>query len=127
VASHYATAGILAFVVDAADAASFRKAAQFLLDIFTNTTVQQNAPLMCIVCNKTDLPNALGVDGVRQELEKELTELKGKPLPKSAVAVGRADAPFDFGVDAPCPVSFVSCSAAQGELTELSTFILKNY
>jgi signal recognition particle receptor subunit beta len=133
VADFYPVAGVVAFVVDAADP-SFRKAAEFLYDIFSNAKFNDVAPKMMIACNKSDVSGAASVDAVRAALEKELTKLKKTRSSletegdddTSTVPVGRDGVAFEFATDAPCEVTFTKCSVKNGDMDELATFLLKN-
>ncbi|KAJ0406101.1 hypothetical protein P43SY_008352 [Pythium insidiosum] len=133
VADFYPVTGCVVFLVDAADP-SFRKAAEFLYDIFSNAKFNDVAPKLLIACNKSDLSSAASVNAVKEALEKELTKLKKTRSSletegeedTSTVPVGRDGAAFEFDVDAPCEVTFTRCSVKKGDMEELSTFVLKN-
>ncbi|TMW56146.1 hypothetical protein Poli38472_008794 [Pythium oligandrum] len=133
VADYYPVTGCVVFVVDAADQ-SFRKAAEYLYDIFSNAKFNDLAPRMLIACNKTDIKSAATVEVVKEALEKELTKLKKTRSSletegeedTSVVPVGRDGVAFEFAVDAPCEVTFVKSSFKAGDVDDVATFVLKN-
>lgn len=134
VADYYPITSCIAFVVDASDVASFRKAAEFLYDIFANKTVNDLSPPVIVVCNKSEASGAVSTQVVRDALEKELTKLKTTRSSLETegddddhdllqVPVGRDEAPFQFDVDAPCEVSFVKCSVKDADIYEVVRLI----
>jgi signal recognition particle receptor subunit beta len=133
VADYYPVTGCIAFLVDAADP-SFRKAAEYLYDIFANAKLNDKPPKLVIACNKSDVAGAASIDVVRASLEKELTKLKKTRSSletegdedTSTVPVGRDGVAFEFAIDAPCEITWTKCSVKNGDMDELSTFLLKN-
>ncbi|RLN20763.1 hypothetical protein BBJ28_00012715 [Nothophytophthora sp. Chile5] len=130
----YPVAGCIVFFVDASDAPSFRKAAEFLYDIFANKKVNDLTPPILVACNKSDAAGAASPQAVRDALEKELTQLKktrssletegdDDEQDLSQVPVGRDGSPFQFDVDSPCEISFTKCSVKSGSINEVVTFI----
>ncbi|KAH7488279.1 hypothetical protein PRIC1_007605 [Phytophthora ramorum] len=134
VGDFFPVAGCIAFFVDASDLSSFRKAAEFLYDIFANKKVNDQTPPIMVVCNKSEAPGASSPQTVRDALEKELTQLKttrssletegdDDEQDLSQVPVGRDGAPFQFDVDSPCEISFVKCSVKDAEIHDVVRFI----
>ncbi|CEG37400.1 Signal recognition particle receptor, beta subunit (small G protein superfamily) [Plasmopara halstedii] len=134
VADFYPVTSCIVFFVDASDVASFRKAAEFLYDIFANKNVNDQSPPLMVVCNKSEAVGAVGSQVVRDALEKELTKLKATrssletegdddEQDLTQVPVGRDGAPFQFDVDAPCEILFVKCSVKDAEISDVVHFI----
>ncbi|CAI5702810.1 hypothetical protein KXD40_004215 [Peronospora effusa] len=134
VVDFYSMTGTIVFFVDASDTPSFRKAAEFLYDIFANKKVNDQTPPIMVVCNKSDISGAASPQMVRDALEKELTQLKttrssletegdDDEQDLSQVPVGRDGAPFQFDVDAPCEISFVKCSVKDADIHDVVRFI----
>lgn len=107
---------------------------RFLYDIFANKKVNDQAPPIMVVCNKSEASGASSPQAVRDALEKELTQLKTTrssletegdedEQDLSQVPVGRDGANFEFDVDSPCEISFVKCSVKDANIHEVVTFI----
>ncbi|KAF4321469.1 hypothetical protein JM18_003347 [Phytophthora kernoviae] len=133
-ADFYPVTGCIAFFVDASDVPSFRKAAEFLYDIFANKKVNDQTPPIMVVCNKSDEKSAASPQAVRDALEKELTQLKttrssletegdDDEQDLSQVPVGRDGAPFQFDVDSPCEITFAKCSVKDADIIDVVRFI----
>uniref|UniRef100_M4B3E5 Signal recognition particle receptor subunit beta n=1 Tax=Hyaloperonospora arabidopsidis (strain Emoy2) TaxID=559515 RepID=M4B3E5_HYAAE len=133
-ADFYPVAGCIAFFVDASDVPSFRQAAEFLYDVFANKKVNDLTPPIMVVCNKSDMREAVSPQVVRDALEKELTQLKKtrssletegdeEDQDLSQVPVGRDGESFQFDVDAPCEISFAKCSVKDAEIHDVVRFI----
>lgn len=157
----YPITGCIVFVVDASDSPMLRKAAEyvscvsihtvarptpvhsrvtgcldrFLYDIFSNAKVNDLAPPMLIMCNKSDVASAMTTDAVREALEKELTQLKttrssldteGEEQDLSTVPVGRDGSAFQFAVDSPCEVTFAKASVKSDSINDVVAFMQKH-
>ncbi|TDH68700.1 hypothetical protein CCR75_004592 [Bremia lactucae] len=134
VTEFYPITSCIAFFVDASDVPSFRKAAEFLYDVFANKKINDQAPPIMIVCNKSEITTAASPQAVRDALEKELTQLKTTrssleiegdedEQDRLQVPVGRDAVPFQFDVDAPCDISFIKCSVKDADIEEVVRFI----
>ncbi|KAI9911825.1 hypothetical protein PsorP6_008875 [Peronosclerospora sorghi] len=133
IADFYPMTGSIVFFLDATDVSSFRKAAEFLYDIFANKKINDQMPPILVVCNKSETSGAASVQTVRDSLEKELSQLKttrsslemegDDEQDLSQVPVGRDGASFQFHIDAPCEVSFTKCSVKNAEIYEVVRFI----
>lgn len=105
------------YVLDATNKPSTKRAAEHLYDLFIHPDVLENQTPFLLACNKTDLPAAKTVAGVREDLQREIERLR---VSRAAALEGEDAAEKFIGVhgkpfaleDAPIPVSLCSVSHA---------------
>lgn len=131
--NHLPKAGCIVFVVDAANFV-VRDSAEFLYDILVHPFVDDHAPPILLLCNKSDLvADGFSSDNMKAMLEAELNNLKES---RSGIAVegadedtvvmlGMPDQAFSFERDVDSEISVSDCSVKKGQLDGVHDFIRK--
>eukprot|EP00878_Enallax_costatus_P021529 GHUV01022794.1.p2 GENE.GHUV01022794.1~~GHUV01022794.1.p2 ORF type:complete len:149 (+),score=42.29 GHUV01022794.1:368-814(+) len=123
-------AGVV-FLIDAVEITPNKvEAADMLYEILVNPGVQKQRIPVLIACNKADLEEeAHSVEFIRKTLEKQLDAMRktktvgiGKDAASQSPALGTLDKPFSLqGLRN--KVVLAECSALQGQLADVKSFI----
>ncbi|KAL0582832.1 hypothetical protein ABG067_007207 [Albugo candida] len=125
----------IVFLVDAADRKSWRSAAEYLHDLFSNPKLNDLAPPILIACNKMDQSSSASSQCIQKTLEHELTQLKSTRVSMethdqshfdqetTSVPVGREGSAFTFETDSPCECTFTDCSVKSRDIQDIIVFI----
>lgn len=123
-------AGVV-FLIDAVEITPHKvEAAEMLYEVLVNPYFQKQRVPVLIACNKADLEEeAHSVDFIRKTLEKQLDAMRktktagiGKDAARQTPALGALDKPFSLqGLRS--KVSIAECSALQGQLSDIKSFI----
>eukprot|EP00775_Hariotina_reticulata_P003523 gene3523-3793_t len=123
-------AGVV-FLVDAVEITPHKlEAADMLYEVLTNPQVHKQRIPILVACNKADLEEeAHSMDFIRKTLEKQLDAMRktktaaiGKDAGSQVPALGALDKPFSLQ-SLRNKISFVECSAKQGQLDDVRAFI----
>nr|CCA17477.1 SSP14 [Albugo laibachii Nc14] len=125
----------IVFLMDASDRSSWRTAAEYLHDLFSNPKLNDLAPPMLIACNKMDQIASRSSKSIQETLEHELTQLKTTRASMEThdqsdfdqetvnVPVGREGSAFTFETDSPCECLFTDCSVKNREIEGIVDFV----
>lgn len=102
---------------------------EYLFTVMTSSIAAQNLPVL-IACNKSD-KEAPGIAKVKSTLEKELSNLIDTAGSlgdtgggdDGSVTLKKSGESFSFDTDAPCKISFISCSATKTDCSEVVDFM----
>lgn len=120
------------FVMDSVNNVSkLREAAEYLYDMFTDPSFENNGPAVLVACNKCDVAGALSALRTKLRLQEEVEKIRKtrQSLQESnetggRVVLGREGQPFSIDRDSPVEVAFESVSATAGtKLEALLSFI----
>ncbi|EPR56983.1 signal recognition particle receptor beta subunit protein [Toxoplasma gondii GAB2-2007-GAL-DOM2] len=126
-------AGALLFLVDAADKASLKVAAEQLYELFANPSLHQRQTPLLLVVNKTDLPDSRPQASVVEDIEREIERSRAS---RAAMLEGEDDVTNFIGVEgeafkilehAPSPVEICSCSVKDDDTAEVRDFLLRHF
>lgn len=129
------TAGALVYVIDSINIKTeIRSVAQFLYDIFTNQDVNKASIPVLIACNKQDIVTAAGPTEIQSLVEKELEQLRSTRASTPMQEGTQRGEEIFLGIEGekfklehlPMQVTFVDCSAKEGDLDSVKSWIASN-
>ncbi|PHJ22870.1 signal recognition particle receptor beta subunit protein, partial [Cystoisospora suis] len=124
-------AAAIVFLVDAADKAALKVAAEQLYELFTNRLLHQRQTPLLLVVNKTDLSEARTEEAVVEDIEREIERSRAS---RAALLEGEDDADNFIGVEgevfkilehAPQPVEVCRASVKSSEVRPIREFLLR--